>query len=106
MNFKRVPAIVSAFVLLAAAAGTSSVSADELTMLQNVPSTAHVPQRGMSMAQVEKQFGAPDAKLPTAGGDTPLHPPINRWRYNGYIVYFERNRVIHSVIDGTPRAGS
>ncbi len=48
------------------------------------------------MAQVEQRYGAPVDKMPTAGGDAPRHPPINRWRYNGYTVYFERNRVIHS----------
>ena len=58
-----------------------------------------VPTRGMSMAQVEQAYGAPVDKLPTAGGDTARHPPINRWRYDGFTVYFERSRVIHSVVD-------
>jgi hypothetical protein len=49
---------------------------------------------------VEKRFGAPQAKLPPAGGDTALHPVINRWQYNGFTVYFEKNIVIHSVRDG------
>ena len=62
---------------------------------------ANVPNRGLSMAQVERRFGTPLEKLPARGGDAPLHPVINRWRYDGYIVYFERNRVIHSVIDGS-----
>lgn len=57
------------------------------------------PSRGMSMAQVEQRYGAPIEKLPAAGGDKPRHPVINRWRYAGYTVYFERNRVIHSVPD-------
>lgn len=65
-------------------------------------SHADVPHRGMTMAQVEKRFGAPMEKLPTRGGDAPRHPPINRWRYHGYTVYFERNRVIHSVLDDAP----
>lgn len=60
---------------------------------------ADTPQRGMTMAQVERAYGAPVDKLPTAGGDAPRHPPINRWRYNGFTVYFERSRVIHSVVD-------
>ena len=64
----------------------------------------NVPTRGMSMAQVEKRFGAPLAKLPSAGGDAPRHPTINRWRYNGYTVYFERSRVIHSVSDSVAAA--
>ena len=60
---------------------------------------ANLPARGMTMAQVEQRFGAPAEKLAPAGGDTARHPTINRWRYNGYTVYFERNRVIHSVAD-------
>lgn len=69
--------------------------------------SSQVPTRGMSMAQVEQRFGAPVQKLPAAGGDAPRHPTINRWRYNGYTVYFERNRVIHSVFDtasATPKS--
>jgi hypothetical protein len=62
------------------------------------------PSRGMSMAQVEKRYGAPIEKLPAAGGDKPHHPLINRWRYAGYTVYFERSRVIHSVPDATAPA--
>jgi hypothetical protein len=51
------------------------------------------------MAQVERRFGAPLEKLPSAGGDTARHPVIHRWRYQGYTVYFERSHVIHSVFD-------
>ena len=65
-----------------------------------------VPHRGMTMAQVEQAYGAPVDKLPTAGGDAPRHPPINRWRYNGFTVYFERNRVIHSVVDAASQPPS
>jgi len=67
---------------------------------------ANRPMRGMSMAQVEKRFGAPSEKLAPAGGDAPRHPVINRWRYPGYTVYFERNRVIHSVVDEAPGTNS
>ena len=66
--------------------------------------SGNLPTRGMSMSQVERRFGAPANKLPAAGGDTHLHPTINRWRYNGYTVYFERNHVIHSVVDATAEA--
>jgi hypothetical protein len=58
-----------------------------------------LPTRGMTMKQVEKTFGAPLRKLSARGGDTPKHPVIHRWEYPGYIVYFERNRVIHSVLN-------
>lgn len=73
----------------------------ETLMLEQTNVRANVPQRGLNMSQVEKRFGAPEAKLAPAGGDTPLHPVINRWQYNGFTVYFERNIVIHSVYTGT-----
>ena len=86
-----------ATILLAA----TSVHADTFDVRKNAVagSRSDLPGRGLSMAQVEQRYGAPVEKLPTAGGDAPRHPPINRWRYNGYTVYFERNRVIHSVVD-------
>lgn len=94
-----------ATALAAAALFTPTAQADVLA----TPAARHhasprgalgdLPRRGMSMAQVEQRFGAPVSKLPPAGGDSPRHPTINRWRYSGYTVYFERNRVIHSVPD-------
>jgi hypothetical protein len=86
-----------ATLLLAA----TSAHADSFDVRKNAASghRSDLPHRGLSMSQVEQRYGAPVAKLPTAGGDAPRHPPINRWRYNGFTVYFERNRVIHSVVD-------
>jgi hypothetical protein len=97
-----------AFFFAASFALASAVHADTFDVRKNARRSAgaDVPHRGMTMAQVEKRYGAPVEKMPTAGGDAPRHPPINRWRYNGYTVYFERNRVIHSVVDASPPAGS
>jgi hypothetical protein len=50
------------------------------------------PTRGMSMDQVASKFGAPATKVPAVG-----KPPISRWEYPGFIVYFEHEHVIHSV---------
>ena len=58
-----------------------------------------LPARGMSMAQVEKQFGAPQRKLAPRGGDSANHPVINRWDYAQFIVYFEKSHVIHAVLN-------
>lgn len=52
-----------------------------------------VPVRGMVMDQVELRFGVPDAKLPAVG-----EPPISRWVYRDFTVYFEDRYVIHSVV--------
>ena len=59
----------------------------------------HLPRRGLSMAQVEKTWGAPQRKLSPRGGDTKKHPLINRWEYPTFIVYFEHNHVIHAVLN-------
>jgi hypothetical protein len=59
----------------------------------------NLPERGMSMAQVEQRYGAPQRKLQPRGGDSSKHPVINRWEYSDFIVYFQGNRVIHSVLN-------
>lgn len=56
-----------------------------------------LPSRGQTMAAVRARCGAPQRRLPDRGGQTPRQPVIHRWVYPGYIVYFERHRVIHSV---------
>lgn len=50
------------------------------------------PTRGMSETAVEARFGAPMAKVDAVG-----EPPIARWEYADFIVYFEYDRVIHAV---------
>jgi hypothetical protein len=48
--------------------------------------------RGMSMERVEASFGAPTLRHGAVGA-----PPIARWDYPGFVVYFEYQFVIHSV---------
>ncbi|MFQ5609925.1 MAG: hypothetical protein ACE5F8_06605 [Woeseiaceae bacterium] len=50
------------------------------------------PDRGMSMESVEARWGAPQTKR-NAVGD----PPITRWEYPTFVVYFEYSHVIHAV---------
>jgi hypothetical protein len=61
-------------------------------------SHANVPKRGQTMADVEKQFGAPVNRHPTVGGASAQQPPITRWDYNGFAVIFERDRVVDAVV--------
>jgi len=51
------------------------------------------PPRGLTMTQVQKRFGPPVTKEPAVG-----NPPITRWVYPQYIVYFDHQYVIHSVL--------
>jgi hypothetical protein len=53
---------------------------------------AEHPARGMTMNRVEATFGTPSNRLAPVG-----QPPITRWEYPGFIVYFEHSHVIHTV---------
>jgi hypothetical protein len=50
------------------------------------------PARGESKARVEERFGAP-SEMVAAIGD----PPISRWVYPEFTVYFEFDHVVHAV---------
>ena len=52
-----------------------------------------VPGNGMSMDQVTQRFGEPKEKVGAVGD-----PPISRWVYDGYTVFFEHDLVLHAVI--------
>lgn len=66
------------------------------------PAPANLPQRGSSQAAVLKTFGEPVEKHAPAGGGHPKQPPITRWDYPGYSVFFERSTVIDVVVKDAP----
>lgn len=53
---------------------------------------ADLPGNNMLMTTVTRTFGEPDNQAPAVG-----KPPITRWYYPLYTVYFELDRVITSV---------
>jgi hypothetical protein len=55
------------------------------------------PKPGMSMASVEASYGAPSQRHGAVGGAVAEQPPITRWDYPSFSVYFENDRVIHAV---------
>lgn len=59
----------------------------------------NLPARGLSMAEVERRYGPPLLRLPPRGGSSRWRPVINRWEYANFIVYFQRNIVIHTVLN-------
>ncbi len=65
------------------------------SQVQVRPVTRELPQRGATMAAVEARFGAPANRHAAVG-----QPPITRWDYDGFSVYFENSRVIHAVATG------
>jgi hypothetical protein len=85
-------------VLMAAGARAETIVVnDQVTVAQsNVPR----PTRGMRMAQVERQFGAPTTRHPAVGGGGTHRPPITRWDYPAFSVFFERDIVLDTVVPG------
>lgn len=54
------------------------------------------PRSGLSMDQVNSRYGSPSQKVGAVGT-----PPISRWVYDQYTVYFEYDHVIHSVLNSS-----
>jgi hypothetical protein len=83
--------------LLLAAAFASGLAAAATVAVDNgiavKESDTATPTRGMTMNQVAAKFGAPVTKVAAVG-----KPPISRWEYPGFIVYFEADHVIDSVV--------
>ena len=83
--------LLLAAVLAGGVAGAETIAVDNGIALKE--SDVATPTRGMTMDQVATKFGAPAAKVPAVG-----KPAISRWEYPGFVVYFEADHVIHSVI--------
>jgi hypothetical protein len=84
-----VTAFLAASVLLGVAHAETILVGDQVNV---VDSGVARPPRGATQAAVEARFGAPVQRHPTVG-----QPPITRWDYPGFAVFFERDRVIHAV---------
>ena len=84
--------ILTVFALFFGAVGISS--AETLQMEGVAPgSDSGRPTRGMTAASVESKFGSPQSREAPVGD-----PPISRWDYEDFVVFFEYDRVIHAVV--------
>ncbi|MGD8977364.1 MAG: hypothetical protein PVG91_07140 [Gammaproteobacteria bacterium] len=83
-------------VLVASASMIAGVAQADTLLVEKVDKTVAAsdarPSRGMTMVRVERRFGAPTAKQAPVGD-----PPISRWQYGDFVVFFEYDRVLHSV---------
>lgn len=89
MKTRILVAVLCGLAASGAAVAETLVVNDEVQLRD---STVDRPKRGSTMAEVEKHFGAPVEKHATVG-----QPPITRWDYAGFAVFFEHDRVIHAV---------
>ncbi|WP_339898688.1 hypothetical protein [uncultured Gilvimarinus sp.] len=56
------------------------------------------PATGTTKASVKTKYGEPMTQQGPVG-----EPPIYTWTYSDFVVYFESDRVVHSVIKFTPK---
>ena len=86
----RKSALALVFALAFGSANADTLLIDGVELAAN--SGSERPARGESMARVEERFGTPTETVAAVG-----EPPISRWVYPGFTVYFENDRVIHAV---------
>ncbi|WP_371181960.1 hypothetical protein [Xanthomonas sacchari] len=89
---------LSVLPLLAVLGLAGGVHAETLLVdrVKEEPAAA-LPTRGLSMAQVQARYGAPQQKLEPRGGQKRQWPTINRWVYPAFTVYFEKQKVVDVV---------
>ena len=88
---------LSAFILVTVAcciAGMGNAETLQMGGNDNASRFEHAgkPSRGMSKARVEADYGAPQSAQAAVGD-----PPITRWEYAEFVVFFEYDHVIHAV---------
>ena len=93
------PTQLSLAAVLALLSPAAPATADTLLIQRTqAASQAKLPKRGISMAAVESEFGAPATKHAPVGGGSASTPPITRWDYPGFSVYFENSHVVNAVL--------
>jgi hypothetical protein len=91
---------VSAMALALGALAIAPPATADVLLIQRVEAARgmDMPNRGERMAQVERRFGAPAQRHAPVGGGHPRRPPITRWDYPEFSVYFEHDHVVNSVL--------
>ena len=72
----------------------------QVPISQQGNSQIQAPQRGNSQQLVLSQYGEPVQRHASVG-----QPPITRWDYQDFSVYFEHQTVINSVKRHNPKTG-
>jgi hypothetical protein len=86
--------IFAALLIGSALAGSAVAETVEVNgQVEVMASQVDRPKRGTTMDEVEKHFGTPANRHPTVGA-----PPITRWDYSNFSVFFEKDRVIDAVV--------
>jgi outer membrane protein assembly factor BamE (lipoprotein component of BamABCDE complex) len=94
---KSINFVTSGALLLCSVLGSQLVVAEtiEIPVAKQGQHLSEVkrPRKGISQQQVASEFGEPVSTFGPTG-----NPPITRWDYANFSVYFEYDHVIHSVL--------
>jgi hypothetical protein len=63
--------------------------------------TIEKPSLGQTMTTVKAAYGEPEKVSGPTG-----EPPITRWDYSAFSVYFEHDSVLHSVVRHQPQTAT
>lgn len=88
--YMKLAAFFVAVLMSVGAANADTLLIDKIDKVQ--AATPDRPARGATMARVENLFGAPLSRKGAVGD-----PPIASWEYAEFTVFFEYDRVLHSV---------
>ncbi len=82
-----------------------TAQADVLVMPEShIAAPVIKPSKGSTMSAVVREFGQPTTKRKPVGGGSKQQPPITRWDYPGFSVFFENSHVVDTVVPGRPPA--
>lgn len=84
----RSAALIALFLALFSTAQADTLKMDNMS----AGASDARPTRGMTQASVQSKYGSPVTVRAAVG-----EPPITRWEYKDFVVFFEHDRVIHSV---------
>lgn len=84
---------IGAIASLLATSPTLLANNGSLSIAQQGDISMSAPRNGQKKQRVESEYGAPLQKISAVG-----EPPISKWVYQDFTVYFEYNLVIHAVL--------
>ncbi len=95
---RNLKATGAALVLAASLATLPPVAQADQTRIpvmsqQSERATMELPRHGQTRSAVQARFGEPQGIKGPVG-----EPPILQWFYPEFVVYFEGDRVIHTVV--------
>ncbi|HDY98398.1 MAG TPA: phosphodiesterase [Pseudomonas sabulinigri] len=94
--------LLHGLVLVSSMLAAGTLHADTLSIPVGEQSGSQAtswPQRGVSFDAVVRGWGEPARRHAAVG-----QPPITRWDYDSFSVYFESSHVIDSVRQHKPKA--